>query len=220
MIRSTLRDTCRQLLGETTAVFWTDAMLNQWMEDGQLDLVWRTRCNRSRELVDPIASTVRYTLSTLVTNILRILDGGVRVYNSDADTWEKLTQKTKEWLDQHYSGWETADTGIPSYYVYNMELDELVLYPAAQTSCVGTDYMEINSLTKPTAMTADANSPDLPAPLHVAVIDYVVATALSSRGYQDIADRYWAQYYAKLKSYMIERDIEEDNPEIIMHAAE
>lgn len=216
MTRTTLRSTVRQLLGETTAVFWTDALLNQWMEDAQLDLVWRTRCNRSRELVDTVASTVRYTLSTLVTNILRIVDGGVRVYNSDADNWEKLEQKTKEWLDQNYSGWETADAGIPFCYVYNIELDEFILYPKADTECVGTDYLEINSLTKPTAMTDDANSPDIPTVLHPAVVDYVVATGLSSRGYQDIADRYWQQYYAKIKSYLIERDIQEDDTEIIM----
>jgi hypothetical protein len=216
MIRSVLRSTVRQLLGETTAVFWTDAILNQWMEDGQLDVVWRTRCKRSRELVNTTADTVRYSLSALVTNILRVLEGGIRVFNTDSGNWEKLTQKTKEWLDQYYDGWETSDTGIPEFYVYNIELDELILYPAAQTSCVGTDYMEINSLTRPVIMTDDANSPDLPQVIHPALIDYVVATALSSRGYQDIADKYWAQYYAKLKSYMIERDIEEDEKEIIM----
>ena len=217
MIRSTLRDTVRQLLGETTAVFWTDAMLNQWMEDGQLDIVWRARCNRTRDLVDTTASTLRYTLSSLVTNILKIVDSGVRIYNSDTEDWTKLEQRSKEWLDQNYSGWETADAGIPQNYVYDVELDELILYPIADTECVGTDYLEINSLIKPTVMTADANSPDLPSVLHVAVIDYVVATALSSRGYQDIADRYWAQYYAKIKSYMIERKVEEDPEEIIMH---
>jgi hypothetical protein len=147
---------------------------------------------------------------------LRIADGGIRIYDSTEVKWEKLAPKTKDWLDQNYRGWELAPEGIPLYYVASVELDELIIYPVAESDCVGVDYLKIEALIKPIAITSDSNSPDLPTTLHLALIDYVVATGLASRGYADIADKSWSQYYAKIKSYMIERDYDEDTQEIIM----
>jgi hypothetical protein len=96
------------------------------------------------------------------------------------------------------------------YYVYDVELDEFILYPKADTYHVGASYLELYNCPKPTAIASDASSPDLPATLHPAVIEYVVATGLESRGYQDIADDHWKIYEGKLLGYMGQRDIEED----------
>lgn len=215
MTRLILRNTVRKKLNETTQVFWEDTLLNQWIEDAQLDVVWKAKCKRQRSTATSVADTVRYTLSTLVSDCLRIFS--VRVYNSDTETWDRLTQKSPEFLDVTYPHWNTADTGTPLYYVYSVELDEFILYPAADSDHVGTDYIEIYNSIKPTAIASDASSPDVPTTLHPAIIDYVVAEALDSRGYADIANTTRQLYYAKVKSYMVERDWEPDE-EIIMHS--
>jgi len=185
------------------------------MEDAQLDIVWRVRCNKQRSTATSVASTVRYTLTDLVTGILRIFK--VRIYNSSTAKWSRLPQRTYEWLDNNYPQWESADAGVPICYVYDVNLDEFILYPKADSDHVGTNYIEIYNSAKPTAISSDAASPDLPAVLHTAVIDYVVATGLESRGYQDIANVNWQMYHSKLKSYWSEITWEEDQ-EVQMHA--
>ena len=215
MTRTIIRDTVRKKLGETTAVFWTDSILNQWIEDATLDIVWRAKCNKQRSTATSTASTLRYTLSDLVTDILRIFK--VRVYNSATEKWIRIPQRTQEWLDTNYPHWESSDAGVPLCYIYDTEIDEFIIYPQCNSDHVGTDYIEFYNSAKPTAISADGGSPDIPAVLHPAVIDYVVATGLDSRGYTDIANNTRQLYFSKVKSYMIERDWEEDE-EIIMHS--
>jgi len=213
MTRTILRTTIRKKLGESTAVFWADTDLNQWMEDAQLDLVWKAKCKRARSTATSVASTVRYTLSDLISSCLRIFQ--CKVYNSSTEDWSKVTLKTRNWLDANYPHWDSADTGTPMYYAYSTLEDELILYPAADSDHVGADYIEFYNSTNPTIMSSDGASPDLPTVLHPAVIDYVVATGLESRGYQDIANTHWQMYFSKLKSYMTERELEEDE-ELVM----
>ena len=214
MTRSVLRATIRKKLGETTAVYWQDSDLNQWIEDAQLDVVWQTRCKRQRTLATSVADTVRYTLTSLISNPLKVLS--VRLYDSTSEKWRRLTQRTFDYLDKNYPEWESADPGQPIEYAYDVELNEFVLYPKADTAYVGTDYLEIYNVSKPTAIASDNASPDLPEVVHKAVIDYVVATGLESRGYQDIANVHWGFYSGRLANYMTKRDEQEDG-EVVMH---
>lgn len=213
MTRTVLRNTIRKKIGESTAAYFEDSDLDQWIEDAQLDIVWKAKCKRQRSLATTVASTVRYSLSTLVSDLLRIFK--VRVYDSSTTDWTKVKFATQEFLDERFPGWMTANAGPPEYYVYDVELNEFILYPKADTDQVGTNYLEIYNSIKPTAIANDSASPDLPTMLHPAVIDYVVATGLAARGYEDIANNNWQQYYGKVKSYMTEREVEEDE-EIIM----
>jgi hypothetical protein len=206
--RTILRTTIRKKLGEATAAFWEDSELNQWIEDAQLDIAWKCRCKRQRSLTTSVASTVRYTLSSLVSNCLRIFK--VRIYDSSTTKWLPLDYATQDDLDRDYPGWESADASTPIKYVYDVELNEFILYPKADSNHVGTNYLEIYNCPKPTAIANDAAEPDIPTVLHLAVIEYVVATGLETRGYQDIADTHWKSYDGKVVGYMNQRDIEED----------
>lgn len=212
MTRTVLRTTIRKKLGEATQVYWLDTDLDQWIEDAQLNIVWRTLCNKQRTVATTTADTVRYTLSSLVPNCLKILR--CRIYDSSNEDWTQIEQKTQEYLDRNYPNWMTADTSEPQFYVYDIELDELILYPAADSDHVGA-YLELYNVYKPTAVTSDGGEPDLPDTLHPAVVDYVVAMGLESRGYQDIANIHWQTYENKINRYYTDRGTEPDE-EIIM----
>lgn len=213
MTRTQIKLIAEKKMGETSNVFFTDTLLNLYCENAQLDIVWKCKLNRARSTATSVADTVRYTLSDLITSCLRIYI--VRIYNSSTEKWRKLTLKTQDYLDREYPQWNTADTSTPMYYVYDVNLDEFILYPSADSDHVGTDYIEFYASTKPTAISADSGSPDLPEQLHPAVIDYVVATGLESRGYADIARNEWQKYYSKIKDYQIEEK-REDDEELIM----
>jgi hypothetical protein len=216
MNRSVIRTTARKKLGETTAVFYEDSLLNQWAEDAQLDIVWKTLCNKARSTATPTADTVRYTLSTdILDNALKILS--VRIYDGGSSVWRRLTHKTQQYLDRVYPQWQSSDAAPPRYYIYDIETDEFILYPKADSDNVSTDGLELYSVTKPTAMSSDSSSPDLPETLHPAVITYMVATGLESRGYQDIANTQWTVYSTQLSSYLALLGKEPDD-EVVMHA--
>ena len=180
-----------------------------------MDIAWKAKCKRQRTLANTTDDTVRYDLSILVPNCLRITRA--RIYNGTTTKWRKVDLVTQDYLDANYPQWESADEGTPMFYVYDVELNEFILYPKANSDHVGSEYLELYNCPKPTVMTDDNKIPDLPTILHPAVIDYIVATGLESRGYQDIGDKQWQYYFSKIKSYMIERRSEEDE-EIIMHA--
>ena len=52
--------------------------------------------------------------------------------------------------------------------------------------------------------------------LHLAVVDWIVATGFETRGYQDKANDVWQKYYTKLRDYKVERNREKEDDEIIM----
>jgi hypothetical protein len=209
MTRQQLRDTARMKLGETTPLFWTEAMLNQWIEDAQLDIVWRAKLKRTRGTFTTTATT-RYTLSTIFPNFLRVVDGGVWIYDSGDTKWHKLTYMKKEDMDNLYSDWVNSTAAQPIHYMENYDEDILELWPLPQTSCIGTDYCRVYYSQKPATITSDAVEPDLPEVLHPAVIDFIVATGFESRGYGDLGNDHWEKYFSKIKSYLIEKENKED----------
>lgn len=213
MTRGEAKTTIRKKLGEVTEVFFVDTDLNQWITDAQIDLVWHTHCKRQRSLCTPTANTLRYQLSTLIPNVLRLIS--VRIYSSDLLKWRRLTEKNYDFLDQVYPQWMSNDASTPLYYIYDRELDEFILFPKAQSGYLGTGYLEIYNSPLPSTLTDDSQQLDLPVQLQPALLEWAVATGLEARGYQDIAESHWAKYKDKWIDYLGQKNTEEDE-EIIM----
>ena len=210
MTRGDIKQIARKKLGETTAVFFTDEDLNLWITEAQIDVVWNTRCKRQRTLCTTTADTLRYTLTQLLPNVLRLIT--VRIYSSQLDKWRRLYEKDYDFLDDRYPQWMSYDAATPLYYIYDREIDELILFPKCQSDYVGVNYLEVYNSPLPIVLTQDAETPapDIPIQLHPALVEYVVATGLEARGYQDIADNHWVKYQQKWTGYMTQREIEED----------
>jgi hypothetical protein len=208
MTRGEAKATIRKKLGETTAVFFEEDNLNQWITDAQIDIVWITACKRRRTLCSTLTDTLRYTWTSLVPDGLKALS--VRIYSNELLKWRRLTQKDYDFLDDRYPQWQSYDAATPLYYIYDREINEFILFPKAQTDYVGTNYLEIYNSFLPATLTADGQQIDLPVQLHPAVTEYAVATGLEARGYQDIADDHWTKYKEKVAGYMTLRELEED----------
>jgi hypothetical protein len=217
MTRSEIRSRIRKKLGETTQLFWTDAELNSWCEDAQKDIVWKAKLKRTRGTFTTVASTARYSLTTVIPTFMRVVDGGVSIYSLIQTKWTKLPYITKGELELLNPDWTDADAAAPQYYMEDLDENIIELWPAPIADNVGTNYCRIYYSATPTAMSSDAASPDLDAQglLHPAIVDFVAATGFESRGYWDIANDVWSKYYEKIKSYMIEKNNKEDE-EIVM----
>jgi hypothetical protein len=225
MNRLQIKTTARKKLGEATAVFFEDTDLNQWIEDAQIDIVWKSRCKRQRLLCNTlpasvtngIATNLRYVLTTLLPDCLRIIS--IRIYSNQLLKWRRLFEKDYDFLDDRYPQWQSNDPATPLYYIYDREINEFILFPMPQTDYVGTGYLEAYYSPLPTPLTADDQSiVDIPIQLQPTIIEYIVATGLEARGYQDIADGHWNKYETKINSYIAQRGIQEDE-EICMRGS-
>jgi hypothetical protein len=202
--RGTLRSTIRLLLGETTAQFWTNTILNQWIEDAMLDICLKTKCNKNTGYITTVESTKEYTLSTYITDFLDVA-GPVRIYDGDNSMWrQKMRGTSQDEMDLEYTGWERTDTsdGEPILYWYDKELDKFWIYPGPSDRYSGSDYLKVPYARKPAATATDSSEPDVPETLYQGIIEYTVARGNESRGYSDIAGIHWTNYGKAIQSYI------------------
>ena len=136
MIRSTIRTTIRQLLGEATPVFWTNALLDQWCEDAQKDIVWKAKLKRTRGTFNTTPATSRYTISSVLPNCLRIMHDGIWIYDNTQAKWFKLKYRTKEYMDQMYPDWPNSDEHTYTAWVTSTvyAVGDLVYIPSTSSA--------------------------------------------------------------------------------------
>ena len=243
MIRSAIRDLARKRLGETTTAFWTDAEINDYINLGAKDLAQRTKCLRSKVTISSVsvaassavssAASNEYTISDSISNFFAITE--MAFMQNGTDT-VKLTPTTRESLDLTVTGWRSlvgrtlatttgtaqvttynyaANPSVPTHYYWNREEDIFGLYPPPNDDNEGA-YITAYYTYNHTDMTADSQSPTIPEPLHLGVVDFAVATGYDTRGWEEKANDAWQKYFARINDYMTERRVEREDEEIIM----
>jgi hypothetical protein len=78
----TIINDARYLLNESSASFWDDIEMLQWVNDGMVDLVTRTHCLETTESVTLAASTIEYAISG---NYIKIK--AVHYNDADSKVW-------------------------------------------------------------------------------------------------------------------------------------
>jgi len=208
MTRLQLRNLIRKRLGETTAAFWDDTELNQWINNAGHDVAYKTKCIKANGYITT-TSDGEYTLSNSFPNWLSVL----RVYMySDAQNWIKLIQTDENRLDEEVPGWKNADASTPYKYYEDRERDLLGLFPTPNSTNQGTDYLQVYYANDFTDITSDEDDlltiHKIPFELQTAMGDWVVATGYETRGWGEKANDAWSKYASKLQHYVTERDTE------------
>lgn len=239
MIRSAIRDLVRKKLGETTAAFWTNAELDDYINLGCKDVAYRTKCLRSNTTISSVscesstaasvAASNEYSISGNIDDFFAVIDVAFMQEGTD---WVKLTPTSREDLDARRPGWRaavgyTADatsatptynydsqTGTPTHYYWDREEDIFGLDPPPNDDNEGA-YIKIYYTYDHTDLSSDASSPSLPSPLHLAVVEYVTATGFETRGWGDRANDAWQKYFSKISDYTAEKKNEREDEEII-----
>lgn len=213
MNRGAIRDLARKRLGETTEAFWTNAELNSWINDACQDVAFRAKCLKDDALLTPSANIAEYTMSSVLPTAYSVTE--VYHYGSAA-MWNKLTATTRTSLDVEEPGWLAAVPGTPTKYWFDRELDTFYVYPAPSSSEVVSDGIKVYFTKKHVDISNDNDSPQLPQPIHLAVVDYVVAVGNDSRGWSDKANDAWQKYFAKINDYLTESKREKEDEDVIM----
>jgi hypothetical protein len=214
MTRLEIRNMARKRLGETTGAFWTDTELNSWINEAGEDCAFKTKSSRDNYYFTTVEDQQEYALSTILPFASAILDLYVQI---DGETWRRMKPiANREEMDLEYEGWMNADSAAPYVYWWDREEDKLILHPKPDSENAGANFARAYCTKKFTLLTNDNSSPDLPDPLHLAVVDWVVALGYETRGYGDKANDAYSKYGARLSSYKVERHREKEDDEIIM----
>jgi hypothetical protein len=209
MTRLRLRTLARKRLGETTASFWPDSELNDWLNDAGDDVAEKTKCLKSTENMTTIEDQAEYVPSTEFPGYLSIDE--IYLYR-DGKKWERLEKKDRKRLTLENPAWKSVDASTPQYYYWDEELDVLGFYPKPNEDNAGTDYVEAYLSIGFTAMTQDTETPVITSKnLRLAMVDYVVATGYESRGWGDKANDAWGKYFKRVHNYLVGRDTEEND---------
>ena len=239
MTRLEIRNITRKRLGETTSAFWTDAELNTYINIGCKDIAWRIKCLRSSgsiPVVSCVSSTAalasnEFTISTNLTNCYAINEV---YFQREGTEYVRLIPTTREELDVLDDAWQSlvgytytdTDTGIiyynyesdpsePTHYYWDREEDVIGVYPPPDADNDGA-VLKIYYSLEHTDLTTDADVPQLPTGIHLAIVDFAVASGLEDRGWGDRANDMWNKYTLKLRDYVTEKKNEREDNEIIM----
>ncbi|MGI0134705.1 MAG: DUF6682 family protein [Candidatus Micrarchaeaceae archaeon] len=151
-----LRTRLRSLLDETTALFWTDAQLTEWLNDGCSDLA------RRAEIIETINSTIAALVNTstyaLPANCLRVTS----IEYLNAGITYPITPTTRSNVNRMFGGGMSAS--IPLYFIVFGLMGsatipaQFTVYPPP--SLAGT--FNIYYYASPTPMVADSDIAQIP----------------------------------------------------------
>jgi hypothetical protein len=164
-----------------------------------------------------VSGTADYSLSAIASDILSLTE--VYLY-MNGTRWVKLKATTPTELDIQEDGWKSVDSAVPDQYWYDIQLNNISLYPKPNADNAGTGYVKLYYCQKYTHLTADTGTPVLPVFLHTAMADYLVATGFERKGddRNSIAKaaNAWSQYHKRIHDYFVESHREKEDEDIIM----
>jgi len=132
----------RDSLSDTNGDRWSDSRLIRLLDEGQKFIARKQRVLRRTTVINLHAGSAVYELESDVYLVTRV---------RSADTGAVIKLRTREWMDEHVSGWEIA-TGLTVEYVIFDKLNprEVQVYPIPTTS----DAVEFDTITPDFGVTA------------------------------------------------------------------
>jgi hypothetical protein len=175
--RSSLRTEVYTRLAESGTGFYTDAQINQWLNDGVRDLSVTVEPLETSATVTTVTGTREYRLPTdyLSIKAVQFLDAADAWYNLTETTWQKLFRDEPDWQN------ETSAQPTQWYWRQNV----VGVRPAPSADYSGADSLRILYTYIPAAMDSDSSTTGLDEWLDDAVILYGVYRAyLKDRDFQ------------------------------------
>jgi len=243
MTRKEIRDVARKRLGETTSAFWSDSELNLYINLGCKNIAWRTKCLRDIGFINIQSCEPNITAEVKTEWVISVaLDPLAFAINEvyfkrenkdykrlEPSSREELDIESEEWMS--LVGWTYTDgggtihynyeseTSEPLQYYWSREEDNIGIYPPPNDEHDGAPlkiYYSKDHTDIADGSGGDAQSPTLPTNLHLAAIDYTVASGLEDRGWGERSNDHWNKYMKKIQDYFVEKGTEREDEEIIM----
>lgn len=157
-----IKTAVKRQFGDESGAQITEADITRWANDALRDIVRKVEITNQHRETAAVGGDGTYELPSNFMYIARV------TYNS------RLLKETKlQDLDLQSNGVDSVGTGEPgSYYIWNSVLH---LHPAPASS--GTGNLDIWYVSQPTALSTDADVPEIPAYMHEDIVRYCLARA-------------------------------------------
>jgi len=159
----------RSLIDESTAGFWTDAEINNWVIDGAVDISAKTLCYEHKNSIKLVASQLEYNdfVSAPASNgIAQVLEVYRCVYDDESNVYRSLQR-----IHPRQIGRLSNSTAGPPHYYYHFG-GKIGLFPLpTATEIALTDPVLVHC-----SLVADAIT-DLPNHYHQFAVVYAAAMA-------------------------------------------
>lgn len=173
LTRAQIRTLARQFAGDndSTNPFWSDTNVNILIENWQGDMASYLRYPRATS--SPITQVVGQDDYDLPADWIST----IRIFEYVSNTYQnKLIYKSEDEISEIDPNWRNADSGSPRYYFIANDITpgialvrKLFIYPAPDTArSMLHIYVKV-----PTSISADANIPVFPGPMHILAVYYV-----------------------------------------------
>ena len=198
---SVMRTEARQVFGQTDAA-------NSNVSEGQLttwaNLAYDFIIGKTRDI--PITersySTPAGSSPTITLNANTITVDRVKIYVRPASLWQELEIIDIDDLIAMDADWENADVGIPSHLV-RMGTFSARLYPPPNTSIESqSTSLKTYGLERPTSLSSDSDTPDLPIILHNLFPHYMAARACAFLGDEERSGIHFKFFYGGVKDVL------------------
>lgn len=175
-------------LNESTASFWTEADLLQWIDEAVREIVNRTRClETTAYTIDLVNGTYKYDTTGSFLSIETI------IHNSGV-TGSITRIFTLKRMDIQNLG-HSKETGRPKFFaVWN---DDIYIWPIPGTDEATTE-LTVFQVTLPTGVSATNSAIETPAYLDSAIVNYVKAKAY----FKDLKETMGAFYMSLFEKQM------------------
>ena len=183
---STIVTNARTYINEASAVFWSDAELLVYLNDGMVDIATRARCLEDTETISLVADQIEYAPTSTFLAITAVQ------YSTTTYTKGLLPGSPKE------VGLAVGEDSVaePVYwYEWN---DRVGAYPAL--SSVTSETIVLYAISLPSTLTADEDV-TTPAIFDRALTLYTAAQALYKDKKFGQAGRYMAEYMEEIERF-------------------
>ena len=180
MLVSDIQSRVKNLFGDTAGAQITDAMILDWINDGQTDICRKAECLEGVQSQSIVAGTEAYNYPTDFIKEQALKVDGI-----------KLSRLTLPSIDMLYPD-RAADTyrGSPLYYFHHNR--QFKLYPLPATS--GTNNLVVWYIRYATTLTAGGNTPEIPSIYHEDLVRFCLWHALEQ-------DEQWTPAQAAKQDY-------------------
>lgn len=196
----TVIDRVRYDINETTAGFWSDTELQQWINEAIWEINSKTRCLETAVSTQALAEDdYDYAIAGNWLSIETIIhDSGTTTGDSDtADAGRRL--HTLKRIDIKNFG-HTRETGRPKQYtIWN---DILYVWPIPDSTVSGTTLI-LFVVTLPTSITSATSAIETPAYFDHCILNYVKAKAYFKDKREAKGNYYMALFEKAVREYVV-----------------
>ena len=196
----------RSLINETTASFWADSQLQNWLDQGVSDIASRTGCIEDSDTFLLVTSQYEYT--DLVTDGAAAVSDITQVWGCIYINPDDEYIGLKRILPRQIADLPHMKSGPPSYY-YHFN-NKIGIFPLPASGQNG-DSVKIYFSKQPAGATLADRIVEIPSEYKNAMYLYAASMAYRKENRHIEADKFYNMYLAELTA--LKKELEDVQPE-------